>query len=281
MNSLGIKRMKIFEIDRIYSGYGGNEELAKLVDSYIKDKTNCVFRVSVVDENNCPIGYDLAEYCTKYREVPYYLYGVEYKETEYQLDLSLDIAVKFPMKTAENVWVKTHYTDIPLKKYPICYIHKNGEVYAIRKEDARIIEIGYNPLNTEGIIELTNGTFLINKYGKYEPNLSFLNIKPDVNSEWIRVEPSEFNLPKGCLSKIYGTFFTSKKGTKCFRINPNGEHMLIGDGWGGSSNRYYGGTLPEEGALYYRRASSNGGGLGHDYAIYQRDWKYELSEEDI
>lgn len=274
-----MKLFELFEVKRPYSGYEDNKELADAIHSYMKDDTECTVRVSVVDEWGKFIGYDLVEYCTKYSTEPYYLSGVFNSSSKYDIDLSEQIGVRFSVKTAENIWVQG-YVETP-KKYSVCYLGESGDVYAISEEDSRIVKVGSNLLNKEGVIQLTNGTFLINKYGKYEPNLSFLNIKPDVNSEWIRVEPSEFNLPKGCLSKIYGTFFTSKKGTKCFRINPNGEHMLIGDCWGGSSNRYYGGTLPEEGALYYRRASSNGGGLGHDYAIYQRDWKYELSEEDI
>ena len=271
--------MKLFEVKRpSYSGYKDNKELADAIHSYMKDNTECVVRVSVVDEWGKLIGYDLIEYCTKYSTDPYYILGVFDSSSKYDIDLSEEIGIRFPMKTAENIWAQRYAES--LEKYPVAYLYES-EVYAVRQEDGRVIKVGNNLLNKEGVIQLSNGTFLINKYGKYEPNLSFLNTKPDVDTEWIRVESFEFNLPKGCLSKIYGTFFTSKKGTKCFRINPNGEHMLIGDCWGGASNRYYGGTLPEEGALYYRRASSNGGGLGHDYAIYQRDWKYELSEEDI
>lgn len=131
------------------------------------------------------------------------------------------------------------------------------------------------------VITLENGNFLIIDYGKYATNLSFINNVSTI--EYMKRDKQEFNLPEGDYSCIYGNFFVSKKGIKCFKILPKEEasHILIRDNWGGCFNSYRGRTLPEDNALYYRRASSNGGGTGYDYAIYKKDWKYSLSEDDI
>ena len=131
----------------------------------------------------------------------------------------------------------------------------------------------------EGTFQLKDGNFAIGEYGKYKPNLTFISSIPVI--QWENVKREDFNLPKGDLSMIRGDFFTSKKGTKCFKVKANGSHILIKDSWGGAFSKYYGDTLPKEGALYYRTASSNGGGMGNDYAVYLKNWKYELSEEDI
>lgn len=132
----------------------------------------------------------------------------------------------------------------------------------------------------EDHIVLSNGNVLMNKFGKYEPNLCFINTIPHL--VWERNIPaSKFNLDRGSFDALKGTFFVSKKGTKCFRIEANGPHILIKEDWGGAFCRDRGRNLPESQALYYRRATSNGGGMGCDYAVYPADWKYILSEEDV
>ena len=135
-------------------------------------------------------------------------------------------------------------------------------------------------------------------YGKYKPNVTFLINKNfhgkreiihetddaiEVSDIWEDVDRRDFNLPEGCLSVVYGTFFMSKKGTKIFRIEENGPHMLIRDSWGGCFNDYRGNALPDEnkGALYFRIASSNGGGTGYDYAVLPKDWKFSMSIDDL
>lgn len=143
-------------------------------------------------------------------------------------------------------------------------------------------------------ITLNDGTLYLACFGKYEPNLGILfdpKDKEHVNgdnscrlfvNEDIRKVEEELNLTDSCLDgRVFGDFFTSKKGTKMFRVKADGKHQLLRDSWGGSFNDYRGGVLPSEGALYYRRASSNGGGTGYDYAIYPRDWKRSVSIDDL
>ena len=128
-------------------------------------------------------------------------------------------------------------------------------------------------------IVLDNGEYLYNSHGKYAPNLTYICKVPQI--VWSRMEPKDLNLDKGNFKHIVGDYFVSKKGSNCFRVNPNGKHMLILDDWGGCFNRYRGQTLPEKGSLYYRRAQSNGGGSGNDYAIYNKDWTNKPSLDDI
>lgn len=139
----------------------------------------------------------------------------------------------------------------------------------------------YHLTDMDWIIELDNWKFLINMYGKYQPNLSFINNVPEVKFE--SESPDRFNLPKWSLSVIYWDFFTSKKWTKCFRILPKekAKHILIRDDWGWAFNKYRWWTLPEDSSVYYRRASSNGWWSWYDYWIYEKDWKLTMSEDDI
>ena len=133
----------------------------------------------------------------------------------------------------------------------------------------------------EGTFALKDGKFAIGQYKKYEPCITFISPMPEVF--WESKGRENFNLPQGSIEVIYGTLFKSKKGTLCFRIQDyeSATHILIRDYWGGSFNRYRGGTLPKEESLYYKTRSSNGGGEGYDYAVYPKDWKYEMSEEDL
>jgi hypothetical protein len=146
------------------------------------------------------------------------------------------------------------------------------------------------------VVEMTNGDFLIQNYGKYCSGLGIIVSKGDNHigpygddrcirlfQEPDRLEKSQFNLGSGTLDSIRGKFFVSKKGTKLFKLDPSGPHILLRDDWGGPFNKYRGGKLPtmEGGALYHRRASSNGGGSGYDYCVVPIDWKLEISEEDL
>ena len=146
------------------------------------------------------------------------------------------------------------------------------------------------------VIGLESGDFLIQHYGKYSSNLGIIvpkndpHIGPYGEDQCIRLfqnadmkDKAEFNLGGGTLDTLRGKFFVSKKGTKLFKVDPNGPHILLRDDWGGAFVSYRGGKLPtmERGALYYRRASSNGGGSGYDYAVVPVDWKLEISEDDL
>lgn len=143
------------------------------------------------------------------------------------------------------------------------------------KKDGYLVEIP-----TEKYVKLNDGKYLINDYGKYQSGLSFISNIPLI--QWVKKTPQNFNLPEGNFEVIYGNFFTSKKGTKCFEVKDEkyAKHVLISDDWGGAFNSYRGRTLPENG-LYYKRARSNGGGVGVDYAIFDKHWKNSLSIEDI
>lgn len=182
------------------------------------------------------------------------------------VEISRDPSVQFSEK-----WVKEGYWGVAEKKEVswVCDLvfWKDFEKYRL--------------MDMDWIIELDNWNFLINEYGKYKPNLSFICKSPEVI---FTAESKEtFNLPEWSFSVVYWDFFTSKKWTKCFRILPKekAKHILICDDWGWAFNKYRWRTLPEESALYYRRASSNGWWAWSDYGVYPKDWKYILSEEDI
>ena len=146
------------------------------------------------------------------------------------------------------------------------------------------------------VVVMTNGNYLLKHYGKYNSGLGIIVPKDDSHigpygddksirlfQEPDRKDKSDFNLGSGTLDTLRGKFFLSKKGTKLFKVDPEGPHLLLRDDWGGAFISYRGGKLPgmDSGALYYRRASSNGGGSGYDYAVVPVDWKLEISEEDL
>jgi hypothetical protein len=141
----------------------------------------------------------------------------------------------------------------------------------------------WSEVNTDGVVELSDGSFLIKDYNKYGSGLCILHSRPAFGYEYVSCGKDDLNLSRGYFDILYGAYFVSKKGTKCFRVDKNGPHKLIRDDWGGAFNSYRGGSLPVEGkdVLYYKRAKSNGGGMGYDYVVVPRDWKNVLSVEDI
>lgn len=144
------------------------------------------------------------------------------------------------------------------------------------------------------VIELNSGDYIIQNYGKYCSGLGIIVPKDDAHigpygdedksirlfQDEDRCDKSVFNLGNGVVDTLRGKYFVSKKGTKLFKVDPNGPHMLLRDDWGGAFNDYRGGKLPDN-QLYYRRASSNGRGSGYDYAVVPIDWKQSISEDDL
>lgn len=135
--------------------------------------------------------------------------------------------------------------------------------------------------------KLNDGTICDNSmYCKYGARITILRggeLNDPLDWHSLTKEMPEMNLPHmSSCSYIRGDFFTSKKGTPCFKIKDDGRHVLIRDDWGGAFNSYRGGKLPEcPERLFYRRASSNGGGAGYDYGIYPVGYKYAPSIDDI
>jgi len=113
-------------------------------------------------------------------------------------------------------------------------------------------------------IKLDNGEYLLRDYGKYESGLVLISDTPEL--PWKEILPSMVNLEQGNLSQIRGSYYRSRAGNDCFRIDPNGRDVLLCDSWGGPN--YYGGELKKlPNSKYFRRSQSNGGGLGNDYCI--------------
>lgn len=134
-------------------------------------------------------------------------------------------------------------------------------------------------MKMDNTVKLDNGTFLTNHVGKYKSGLTLLHEVEDIT--WLRLDYKELNLEYADLEYLEGEFFTSKKGTKCFRIKSGGNQLLLRDNWGGSFAKYFGGALRKLPTQYYVRASSNGGGNGYDYAVIMKGTKQVIKEDDI
>lgn len=124
---------------------------------------------------------------------------------------------------------------------------------------------------------------LVKHYGTYRSGMTFL-VNNFTDFEWIK-DPqisAKMNLNfDGDCKLIYGEYFESKKGTKCFRVKKGGKHVLVKVSWGGSWNRSRGLRTAPAGSLYYRRTTSRGGGLGTDYVIFPANYKVSYSINDI
>ena len=122
----------------------------------------------------------------------------------------------------------------------------------------------------------TETAFLVNVFGKYQANITFVVSKNFEGNplEFRRDNPTcdmlaGMNIDFGGeTSVLFGDFWTSKKGGACFRPKSveSAQHVLIRCGWGGAFSRTRG-IGSAGGGLYYRRAASNGGGAGSDYLV--------------
>lgn len=139
----------------------------------------------------------------------------------------------------------------------------------------------YNPQKS---IKLVNGETLICRFGKYEPGLCFVLSDETVAEKWmdsfidLNINFDAFNI-----SWMIGEFWISRKGSSCFRPTSNGHHVLIRASWGGSfepsrGNEY---TEVKKDALYARQSASHGGGCGYNYYVFPKDFKKEVTIDDI
>lgn len=132
-------------------------------------------------------------------------------------------------------------------------------------------------LRTENVHEV-DAAFIINMFGKYAPNITFV-VQKDFNESPIAYrsdEPTKQMLASmnvtfsGETSVLFGDFWKSQKGGACFRPKPASEarHVLIRCNWGGAFNRTRGiFDYTASAVRYYHRAASTGGGLGADYLV--------------
>ena len=132
-----------------------------------------------------------------------------------------------------------------------------------------------------GWVNLQDGKFLYRWYGKYMPDLLFINAIPEHN--WQEVDFREFNLgPIGDLRQIRGRYFKTQKGANAFEASSQGPHVLLGDNWGGSFNSYRGENSPKaQDCLYQRLASSNRGGSGTTFSVVPIGYKAEYSVNEL
>lgn len=137
----------------------------------------------------------------------------------------------------------------------------------------------------ENAVLLDEDYYLVNWYGKYNPQMTFLVTwdtiqhffwnKPDYNMN------VEFD---GDPFVMYGNYWVSRKNKHCFRPLPKdqAEHMLVKVDWEKGLFRVSYGRNPEleEVALYYHRARSNGGGIGNTYYVLPKGYVHEEKIED-
>ena len=81
-------------------------------------------------------------------------------------------------------------------------------------------------IDPEKVRRLDGGGFLWNFRGKYAPQLTVLLSK--VEDPWEEVS-WDLQVPRDYtnVKMMRGEYFVSRKGTKCFRVKPDGPHALI------------------------------------------------------
>ena len=134
-------------------------------------------------------------------------------------------------------------------------------------------------------VQLTNGDYLINWYGKYNPQMSFI-VNWDTMPYFTFQKPDyDMNIEfDGDPYFMYGKYWVSRKGKHCFRPLPKdrAEHMLVKVDWEKGLFRTTYGKNPEvkEKAIYYHRARSKGGGIGNTYYVLPKGYVHEEKLED-
>lgn len=131
----------------------------------------------------------------------------------------------------------------------------------------------------------TETGFLVNDFGKYCPNITFIVSKEiELDASGKPINPLQYIRDRevtdsmnmdfdGEAEFMFGDFWRSKKGGACFRPkNPKvAKDLLVRVSWGGCFDSSRGTYSDEanaiEGVKYFRRASSNGGGTGYDYWV--------------
>lgn len=144
----------------------------------------------------------------------------------------------------------------------------------------------------------TETAFLVNMFGKYNPNITFVvdkvfaigkNSKPLSPISYMSDKSMTDNMNidfDGSAEFMYGDYWVSKKGGACFRPKSplEAKHLLIRVDWGGCFDHHRG-CYEEEayasGAIYFRRASSNGGGAGYDYWVLPVGYTYRMRDEEV
>lgn len=146
----------------------------------------------------------------------------------------------------------------------------------------------------EKVIE-TGTSFVVNAYGKYQPNISFvlakdfggdpLKYRSDVPTrEMIAGMGLGFGTSESGVSVLFGDFWSSKAGKPHFRPkSPQvATHVIVRADWGGFNHpRTRGSWSAPEGAAYFRRASSNGGGTGYDYYVLPVGYYLVVRDEEL
>jgi len=136
-------------------------------------------------------------------------------------------------------------------------------------------------------IKLGNGETLIRRYEKYQPAMCFLLTENNIDQHWLDVTYHGIDINATFDAKkvewMPGEFWVSKKGTPCFRPKEDGSHILIRTTWGGCFEPSRGTEFPElkEKALFSKYARSNGGGAGYNYYVFPKDFRNEVSLDDI
>lgn len=145
-------------------------------------------------------------------------------------------------------------------------------------------------LKTDKVFE-TESSFLVNDFGKYRPNITFVIAKEfERNPLAYRSDAPTREMTRdmnidldGEVGVLFGDFWKSQKGGACFRPKSiaNSQHVLMSVGWGGAFSRTRGVHSDVAGSVYYRCAASNGGGAGNDYLVVPVGFYRALRDAEI
>lgn len=146
----------------------------------------------------------------------------------------------------------------------------------------------------EKVVE-TATSFVVNEYGKYQPNISFvmeksftgdpLKYRSDAPTrEMIAGMGLGFGTLESGVSVLFGDYWSSKAGKPHFRpkLSQVATHVIVRADWGGFNHpRTRGSWSAPDGAAYFRRASSNGGGTGYDYYVLPVGYYLVVRDEEL
>lgn len=146
--------------------------------------------------------------------------------------------------------------------------------------------IDYFDYDDKWIINLDNWDLLLNKYWKYEPNITFIFDKKQYFDWWLTdkkifnsnsneiIRSLNIDWKNWTFSLIEWDFWVSNNSKNCFRPKEWWKHFLITENWWWAFSKTSWGTFSDDlNVIYHKRASSNWWGSWYDYTVINKDYK--------
>lgn len=137
--------------------------------------------------------------------------------------------------------------------------------------EKNILERGWPEFEDGQAILLSNGEYIIKRYGDFAPCITF--VLADSNAPvFEEINPEDYGLDATVALRLTGDFWISNNNNCCFRPRKDGDYELIATEWGGcgkpSRGIEWNTTDIRRNAEYTHRSRSKNKGLGNCFYIF-------------